>query len=247
MGALSKLFQRSNKKKPEPAVPEQQKREGGDIAPELEKALQAMLANYYPEAIAQASKSVHSQAPDIRADAHRICAISYSRLDDYEKAFEHYLFLFELEGDAHTALQLATTSVMCREVQRGEAWLIKFGELNAEEPKVSPGEARTNFITALTHRGYWEEAFNHLNWLKQGYQSLHITNSNFLYMRGFPFLSVMLEKSYAIVSQVLTREALILWYAELSQDLDKDGQEALKIFIKKIKENDESENILRDN
>jgi len=134
-------------------VPEQQKIEGGDIAPELEKALQAMLANDYPEAIAQASESVHSQTQDIKADAHRICAISYSRLDDYEKAVEHYFCLFEVEGGAHTVLHLATTSVMCREVQRGEAWFIKFGQFNAEEPEVSPGEARTNFITSLTSRG----------------------------------------------------------------------------------------------
>ncbi|QMR43030.1 hypothetical protein [Klebsiella aerogenes] len=236
MGILGKIFQRSNKKKPAITVPEQQKKSGGDIAPELEKALQAMLANYYPEAIAQASKSVHSETPDIKADAHRICAISYSRLGDYEKAFEHYLFLFEVEGGAHTALQLATTSVMCCEVQRGEAWFIKFSELNSEEPKMSSGEARTNYITALTNKGYWEKAFNHLNWLKEGYQLLHITDSNFLYMRGFPFLSVMLEKSYTIVSQVLKREALILWYAELGQGLDNDGQEAVNIFINSIKE-----------
>ncbi|EPY5345328.1 hypothetical protein ACXDSS_004504 [Klebsiella quasipneumoniae] len=200
-----------------------------------------MLANYYPDAIAQASKSVHSKTPDIKADAHRICAISYSRLGDYEKAFEQYLLLFELEGGAHTALQLATTSVMCCEVERGEAWFIKFGELNAEKPKMSSGEARTTFITALTHRRYWEKAFNHLNWLKEGYQSFHITDSNFLYMRGFPFLSVMLEKSYTIVSQVLKQDALILWYAELGQGLNNDGQEAVNIFINKIKECADSE------
>lgn len=60
-------------------------------------------------------------------------------------------------------------------------------------------------------------------------------------MRGFPFLSVMLEKSYAIVSQVLEREAQILWYLELSQGLDKEGQQAVHLFINTIKERADSE------
>lgn len=160
MGILSRLFQFGNKRKPAPAAPEQQKRGGREVAPQLEKALQAMLANNYPRAILRASKFIYSKAPDIMADAHRISAISYSRLDNYEKAFEHYLCLFELQEDAHTALQLATTSVMCREVQRRKAWFIKFGQLNDEKPEMPLGAAITNFITALTSQGYREKRSN---------------------------------------------------------------------------------------
>jgi hypothetical protein len=53
----------------------------------------------------------------------------------------------------------------------------------------------------------------------------------------------MLEKSYSIVSQVLKEEDLILWYVELGQGLDKEGQETVTTYISKLKESVETENI----
>ncbi|MGS7193196.1 hypothetical protein ACQ7NX_20535 [Enterobacter cloacae subsp. dissolvens] len=238
MGMLSRFFHRGKKRKLASTAATDKRKQGGNIAPELAKALQDMLDNDYHGAIAQAQNFCQNPDSGIMSDAHRICAISHSRIGSYEKGFEHYLCLFELEGgvSAHTALQLATTSVMCGEESRGAAWFIKFDQLNLENPEVSSGEARANFIAALASRGEWLEAFNHLNWLKEGYKSLHITDSHFLYMRGFPFFEIFLDKSYAIVSQVLKGEALFLWYEELGEWLDKDGQDAVIICIKKIKE-----------
>jgi len=51
----------------------------------------------------------------------------------------------------------------------------------------------------------------------------------------------MIEKSYAIVSRALKKEDLILWYAELGQGLDKNGQEAVNIFINRVKESSDPE------
>lgn len=57
-----------------------------------------MLANDYYRVIAQVSKFDHSQLLGIITDAHRICAISNSSLDDYENAFEQYLASLNLKS-----------------------------------------------------------------------------------------------------------------------------------------------------
>ncbi|MBZ4074195.1 hypothetical protein J4N35_24445, partial [Escherichia fergusonii] len=85
---------------------------------------------------------------------------------------------------AHNALQLATTSVMCGELKRGEAWLMKFDEINEQTHEMSIVTARTQFISSLTQSGHMAEALPYLDWLRDVYAHVRITDSHFLYVRG---------------------------------------------------------------
>ncbi|MBN3812764.1 hypothetical protein G3N97_27205 [Paraburkholderia sp. Ac-20347] len=202
---------------------------GGDIAPELAHALVAYKAGRYDDAIAAAMP--HTER---FADASRLCALSYSQSHRYPEAFTHWLALFDHEPTAHNAVQLATTSVMCGEVERGEAWLMKSMQVNQETHEQSDVSARTNFLSALIQRGYLSEALPHITWIRDAYAHLQITDSTFLYMRGVPFFETFLEKSLPVLEGSLSRDDVVNWYSELKGKLDESGEAQLADWIGKL-------------
>ncbi|RBK25796.1 hypothetical protein BRN80_04455, partial [Xanthomonas oryzae pv. oryzae] len=158
------------------------------------------------------------------ADAQRLCALSLSALDRYREAYPYWLALCALEPTAHNALQLATTSVMCNEIDRGAQWLLTFDDLNAQERSTSPAIARTSFLTALTRAGHGAHALPHLEWLREAYAGMSMTDSHFLYVRGLPFLEAFLERSTALLRECLPADAVPAWYAQLQPALDPPGR-----------------------
>ncbi|WP_321839231.1 tetratricopeptide repeat protein [Paraburkholderia bannensis] len=237
MSLLSRLFRKSRTEdeksgtaRPASATNTSPRQEAGDeIAPELKHALAAFKAGQYDAAIAAATPYT-----DRFADANRLCALSCSQSDRYPEAFKYWLALFEQEPSAHNALQLASTSVMCGEVERGEAWLIKFAQINHETREQSDVSARTNFLSALVQGGYLAEALPHITWMRDVYANLSITDATFLYMRGVPPFGMFLEKSLTILRGSQSAEAVANWYGQLKGKLDKDGETQLALWVAKL-------------
>lgn len=249
MGFLSKLLQLMKaeaKAEPaisnEPAGPLRQEPVAEPAAapaapedpPELAAAIDALQAERYGEVEPLALPYVNAEAPLLKADANRLCALACSRLERWPQAFGYWLSLFELEPSAHNAQQLATTSVMCGEIERGEAWLMKADEINAETHELSAVTLRTNIITALSKTGQYKAAVKHLEWLKRVYEHLSITDSTFLYMRGVPFFSAFLENSYPILNRVWTTDEMRVWYRSMQPQLDAEGREAVQKWVERL-------------
>jgi tetratricopeptide (TPR) repeat protein len=239
MGLLGKLFgkkPRDDASSPAPsthdaAEPGEPGEPGEpDIAPELASALAAFQAGRYKKAIEGAVPHVERLA-----DAARLCALAYSEMERYAEAFPYWLKLFEQEPSAHNALQLATTSVMCGEVERGEAWLTKAAQVNHDTHEQSDATARVNFISALMQSGHLREALPHLAWMRDVYAHMRITDSTFLYMRGIPFFSSFLEKSLEILKATQPVDAIVSWYGELDGKLDEEGAAQLAEWIGQLK------------
>ncbi|RBC78822.1 hypothetical protein BRM99_11475, partial [Xanthomonas oryzae pv. oryzae] len=189
------------------------------IDPALQPALTAFQRSDHIEAYNAAQAQLH-----LGADAQRLCALSLSALDRYREAYPYWLALCALEPTAHNALQLATTSVMCNEIDRGAQWLLTFDDLNAQERSTSPAIARTSFLTALTRAGHGAHALPHLEWLREAYAGMSMTDSHFLYVRGLPFLEAFLERSTALLRECLPADAVPAWYAQLQPALDPPGR-----------------------
>ncbi|KAG8153303.1 hypothetical protein [Burkholderia catarinensis] len=239
MGLLGKLF---GKKPRDEAVPaptrssdeagepdERDDRNEPDIAPELAPALAALQAGRHEAAIAAAAP--HAER---LADAARLCALSYSAMHRYPEAFPYWLELFDKEPSAHNAVQLATTSVMCGEVERGEAWMQKAAEVNHDTHEQSDVAARVNFISALMQSGHLREALPHLAWVRDVYGHVRITDSTFLYMRGIPFFPSFLEKSLEILKATQSADAIAPWYGELEGKLDEEGEAQLAAWVGRL-------------
>lgn len=193
----------------------------------LQPALSAMQANQFAACLQLAQ--AHCQHPDsaVQADAWRMCALALSRMYRWSEAFEHYHHLFELESSALNALQLATTSVMAGELTRGEAWFDQACEINRQTSAMPSARMRTAYLGALEQAGEFEAAVPHLDWLAKGYMAMRITDDTFVRMRGFPFFSDYLSKSFALLRHALPEEDLKAWYVNMGCDLDEDGQAML--------------------
>ncbi|CAJ0735258.1 hypothetical protein R16034_00125 [Ralstonia edaphis] len=236
MGILKKLFGRNTKDQvANPPPPPKDDDTSPDIAPELAPALEAYQQGQYEAAITAAAPHANRHA-----DANRLCALAYSDMRRYPEAFPYWLALFEQEPSAHNALQLATTSVMCGELKRGEAWLMKFDEINEQTHEMSSVTARTQFISSLTQSGHMAEALPYLEWLRDVYAHVRITDSHFLYMRGIPFFPSFLENSLPILKANLPIEAIAQWYGELSGRLDEQGEEQLGQWLQSLNATAES-------
>ncbi|WP_330463115.1 hypothetical protein [Xanthomonas oryzae] len=197
-----------------------------EIDPALQPALTAFQRSDHTEAYNAAQAQLH-----LGADAQRLCALSLSALDRYREAYPYWLALYALEPTAHNALQLATTSVMCNEIDRGAQWLLTFDDLNAQERSTSPAIARTSFLTALTRAGHGAHALPHLEWLREAYAGMWMTDSHFLYVRGLPFLEAFLERSTPLLRGCLPADAVPAWYAQLQPALDPPGQAMVAAHI----------------
>ena len=234
MGLLGKLFRKKPRDEASTAAqvpstgeqeaPEQQN--GPDIAPELAPALAAYQAGRHEAAIAGAAP--HAER---LADAARLCALAYSAMDRYPEAFQYWLALFDKEPSAHNAVQLATTSVMCGEVERGEAWMQKAAQVNHETREQSDVAACVNFISALMQSGHLHEALPHLAWMRDVYGQVRITDSTFLYMRGIPFFPTFLEKSLEVLKATQPADAIASWYGVLTGRLDEEGEAQLTAWV----------------
>ncbi|CAJ25927.1 conserved hypothetical protein [Xanthomonas euvesicatoria pv. vesicatoria str. 85-10] len=201
-----------------------------EIDPALQPALSAFQRGDHVAAYNAAQTQRH-----LGADAQRLCALSLSALDRYREAYPYWLALYALEPTAHNALQLATTSVMCNEIAQGEQWLLTFDDLNAQERSTSPATARTSFLTALTRAGHGAHALPHLEWLREAYTGMSITDSHFLYVRGLPFLEAFLERSTPLLRQCLPADAVPEWYAHLQPALDPPGQAMVAAHIASLR------------
>lgn len=234
MGLLGKLFGKKPRDEAStvaqvPSTGEQEALEqqnGLDIAPELAPALAAYQAGRHEAAIAGAAP--HAER---LADAARLCALAYSAMDRYPEAFQYWLALFDKEPSAHNAVQLATTSVMCGEVERGEAWMQKAAQVNHATREQSDVAACVNFISALMQSGHLHEALPHLAWMRDVYGQVRITDSTFLYMRGIPFFPTFLEKSLEVLKATQPADAIASWYGVLTGRLDEEGEAQLAAWV----------------
>ena len=224
MGKRKKLFGRNTKDQvAKPPPPPKDDDTSPDIAPELAPALEA-----YQQGQHEAAISAAAPYADRHADANRLCALAYSDMRRYPEAFPYWLALFEQEPSAHNALQLATTSVMCGELKRGEAWLMKFDEINEQTHEMSSVTARTQFISSLTQSGHMAEALPYLDWLRDVYARVRITDSHFLYVRGIPFFPSFLENTLPVLKASMPNDKIVDWYGTLVGKLDEEGEAQLE-------------------
>lgn len=197
--------------------------------PALRPAAAALARGEFKSALAVAAAQLAARDDSIRDQARRLCAQSLVGLERWDDAFDHWLTLFDDQPSAFNALQLATTSVMCDEAERGEAWLERFNQLNARD--LPPALARREFVGALAARGEMSLALPHLQWLRDTYLQLHGTEPAFLQQRGVPPFEAFLADSLPILRGALSPLDVRSWYSALDGQLDERGQQQLHQWV----------------
>jgi len=198
---------------------------------ELEPAVAALQADNPSAALSLAAGyRTHPQA-HVRQDALRLCALAASGLARWPEAYEDFHALYQLEPNAHNALQLATTSVMAGQLVRGQAWFDEADTRNTQSRELPPPQLRTAFLSALEQAGEYAACEPHLAWLRDAYASVSSTDSHRLWSYGLPFFSEFLTKSKALLEHHLNTEELCAWYGQLKSAVDLEGQAAIDALL----------------
>jgi hypothetical protein len=198
---------------------------------ELVPALAAFEAGQHGAAVQLAQSHRHHPDAAVRADASRLCALALSRQSKWDEAFEHFHALFDLEPHTLNALQLATTSVMAGELVRGQAWYERACELNQTEREMPSARLCTNFISALDQAGEQAATLPLLDALAQQYRACGVTDAQYLWSSGLPFLEEFLRRSWALQVRFKPLPELRQWYAALAAGLDESGQFCVAQFL----------------
>lgn len=198
---------------------------------ELEAAVAAMEADQFAEAIELVDPLRNHPDPALRADALRLTALCLARLEKWEKAFDEYHALFAVEGTTMNALQLATTSVMAGQTERGQAWFEKASQLNHEAHDMPWPTLHTNFLSALGNAGAWSAGLPHVEWLRDMFLGMSSSDDNFVFMHDMPFLSVFFEKSLPFLRASMSEVEIKAWYGAMHDHLDEEGQEKLADWL----------------
>lgn len=199
--------------------------------PELADAVEALQREAFVRASQLAAPHRDSSNSAVRADALRICALCRAREEAWGEAFGDYLALFELESTAMNALQLATTSVMCGELARGEAWFEKACQINADGRSIPWPKLHTNFLSALEQKGEFSAGLPYVERLRDMFQGMTTTDDHVVFMHGFPFLSVFLERSLPYLRASKAEAEVVAWYESMRDHLDMGGQAKLDQWL----------------
>jgi hypothetical protein len=198
---------------------------------ELKTALQALHEEHFEAALAAAIPHCGADNDALRNDANRICAIACARLARWAEASAYWETLFTREATSHNALQVASCSVMAGELAKGEQWFARVLEVNAQTSDTPLINSYTNFISALDMSGQHRAALPYLEWVRDIYQHLHITDATFLTLRGVPFFGSFLDKSAPIVAASMDASQARSWYAAMLAHIDQDGQDELNAWM----------------
>jgi hypothetical protein len=204
---------------------------GQDAPEELTAALDAMHAQHFTKALAAATPFCTAGEPGLRNDANRICALSASRLGQWRAAAGYWQALFAHESSSHNALQAATSLVMAGELAKGEQWFDNSLEISEEIADTALVHSYTNFISALQLSGNLKAALPYLEWLKQVYQGLTVTDPTFLTLRGVPFFISFLDKSAPTIEAAMDGAQARAWYSSMLPHIDQDGQDTLNAWL----------------
>ncbi len=199
--------------------------------PELALAIDRLQAGEFNAAYQAALPFVSASEKRLYCDANRICAIACSQSNQWNEALNYWRALFAREATAHNALQVATSAVMTDDAEEGAAWSERAHTINGASQEMPSVAIITNMLSALTAAQAHGAAMPYLEQLRDFYTGLHVTDPTFLFGHRMPLFHVFLEKSSAIVRQVLGVRESREWFAAMLPHLDERGKEELTAWL----------------
>ncbi len=197
-------------------------------------AIEAIKQGDAAKALALAEPFLKSKHKVVSLDALRLCALACSRLAQWDQANLYYLRLIRLDVSVHNALQVATTALMCGEIEHSRQQFDLAIELNEVRCEMPQGQMHTAYLSAVSQSGHLTEGFHHLEWLKRAMMAAPSLDSTFLMLNGLPFFEVFLEKSLPILRACLAPAELSAWYGEMRDKIDTDTRPLLDSFIEQL-------------
>ena len=198
--------------------------------PELVPAISALQSEQFDQVLELAEPLARHADSRIRADAARLMAFAFSRLNRYSEALPCWQNLIVIEPSPHNYAQLAASAAVLGRLEVAEPAFERAEQLTQESEQEGSSSLPmmwANYITALDLGGNPARALPYIDLLKRAYAGYHITDSTFLYIRGMPFFSVFIENALPVLQKVKTQEEIEAWLDELNDEVDDEGKECI--------------------
>ena len=201
-------------------------------SPEVEKLWDLFEAEKFEETIIEAAKYIEENKDADPYVAKRLIGLAAFRLGQYAKSQETFVDLTGNYGGMEDWFNLLTSSTLNNDIELGEKSFYKIVDIfkdGSEEPGISLPNVYFYYLNALADVGQFEKGFERLLELLEYYVQLKITDSNFLYMRGMPFLQDTLSVGRKILENA-GRDKCEEILDRLEKNLDEEGIEMVKGF-----------------
>lgn len=198
--------------------------------PELEDAAMLLSEGKFAEAAEKAMLFSDTEEGRTANEAKNILGLANFNMGKYADAAGYFIPVAESRNDVLSWFNVMTSATMSGDIQKGEEAYQKVMELEARYGnELPPGVPmiRYYYANALNDSGQYEKALAQLDELKNIYMRLKITDDTFLFMRGVPYFSMVLELAGKVFNGMQKSPEINAWLQELEQEVDEYGREAI--------------------
>lgn len=184
-------------------------------------------------AIERAEPFLDADRPAVRRRALRITGLAHFHRGDYDAAVPFLREVAEAEETTDAWFNVVTSATMAGQVSKGLQAFRRATELNDSEGLTLP-KMHYYFARALIDTGEYERALQPLEWLREAYADLGITDNHFVHRRGFPFLDHTLELVVEVFRELARDAEGRAWLDVLAPEVDEQGNETIDKYKQKL-------------
>jgi tetratricopeptide (TPR) repeat protein len=192
----------------------------------------------YDDIIIRSSSLPDIDDKEISEEVKSLLALSYFRKDNFVQALPLFEGLaLSKNDDVLSWFNVMTSAILSSNIQKGKDAFNRVLELKKtsdggpEEP--SSSDTRYYYAYAMKNVGLFDEALEQLDELKKIYMKLVITDDNFLFLRGVPFISRTLTLAKEVFDSLGLNFPQSEWLEELRRNVDDDGKETIDRYKNK--------------
>jgi len=214
-------------------------KEDKQVKAKLEQIEEYLTHKEFDNVIAEGEFLLEQQLSDKnKLSATRMVAIGYFHTKNYEKAIDYFQKIAESDKDNPDFLfNLSTSYILHREPEKGLSYLedaISVYQTKGKKENMPVSYMIFYVIHALVDTEEYNLALGQIDRMAEGYKSMSITDSQFLYMRGYiPFHNFLEKVKDTLIGQ--DQIDSIEWLTEFAGHLDEHGQEQIEELIEDLK------------
>ena len=225
------------RRRPEETPVEKEDRHHPARRAELSEAWIALETNEPDRGVALAAPYMESTDRELASDAKKIVALVRFRRNDYEGALLLFRDVVAVNDDAGNWFNVATAATLGGNIEVGRDAFEH--ALTAQQQKPNPEGMSVPFMRryyacALRDRSEFVRALEQIEELRSIYEQLRITDDQFVYMRGVPFLAHTMDVAVDVFRGLGESFVWSNWLDSFAEKLDLEGREYLKSVAERL-------------
>jgi tetratricopeptide (TPR) repeat protein len=205
-----------------------------DYKPKVVKnEIKVLCENEEYDEVIRRTKPLFEKGKKVPLDIMQIVAASYYYKQDYEHSLPLFEEIASQRNDVESWFNVLMSLMPSNKTQEGKEVFDKILKMHKGFKRDQPIELSIPYIKyyyscGLNYAGLFDEALEHLEYLKKIYIELKITDDTFVYIRGIPFLSQTLDLARKVFDGLGKDFSNSDFLTDLEKGIDKEGKSLIK-------------------